>query len=267
MQWTVLVLAFVIYVDALVQPDRPTLYSNINACSWLPCYLFKAVWLKCIFVFLFVLGSILYLRNRWALYGALLLSLCSFLVFSHYESYGIRGEYGLFVLLFLVQAIALYRKKEEHSYREHFQFSLQVIAAAYILAGISKIAESGVDWFNEEAINFVLQSFITSYEQYVSFGNINEFTRAHLVYNWMVENIFVVKLLLFLTIVVEVFSVVLITGKKRAMWYGLLLIGFHVGIFVTFRLVLFTIVVAMIALVYNPVFWIAKGFTKLKQAV
>lgn len=267
-QWCILPLVFLIYLDALFLSVREEFNGIIvNACAWLPCNWIELKLTKYVLIVLFLVGAVFYFGKRWAVYGCLLLALCSFIVFSYYESFGMRGEYGLFVLLFLVQAVAYYRQKDSSSYKEHFQFSLQIIAAAYILAGISKIVESGVVWFNEEAINFVLQSYHATYEKYSTYGVLAEHQRAEYIFNWMVENLYFTKFLLFLSIALEIFSFVLVLGKKRAMYYGVLLIGFHIGIFIAFRLVLFTIVISMIVLVFNPVYWIAKGFIKLKQAV
>jgi hypothetical protein len=212
---------------------------------------------------LFLLFSLLYLLEIKMLYATLGLFSFSLVIFSFYENnLAGCGELGLVSLIFLVQFIAYFRSylnKSVDLNKERIQFPLQLLAAAYTLSALTKLRTSGIDWFTTDAENFAVHVMRYHYSAYVSYGLEWYRIKGEFIANFIVQHLLLVKIVLGGVIVLELAAFVLMRSKKHAFVYGMLILIFHTGVFVTINLFIPSFVVPLLALTVNPLY----GFFQL----
>ena len=241
-----------------------------NICSYINCTYMVKTPVNYILTAAILLAATLYIFEKMMLIATGLLTLLSLLVFSYTESLGIKGEYGLFTVIFAAQFVAYlihYIKPGFNLKYNRVQFSLQLLAAAYVLSGIAKFSYGGIYWAENNAPNFAAQIYREYYSAYATTGNIFYAAKGAMYSGWLVEHIWILKLLLALTVILETGAILLITGKRNAFIYGSVLLLLHIGIYITMNIVLLTIVVTLLALTINPVYRFVQLAAKAKQLV
>lgn len=237
-----------------------------NICSYVNCtYIVKAP-VNYLLTAAILLSAILYVFEKLMIFSLSMLTVLSFIIFSYTESVGISGEYGLFTVIFAVQLIAyVYHHFNPGSNLPYnrIQFSLQLLAAAYTLSALAKLSAGGMGWFSHYATNFAAQTFREYNSAYVSTGHAGYYAKGVAYSTFLLQHAWITKTLLALTVVIEGGALVLITGKRNAFIYGILLTAFHIGIFITMNIVLFTLVVSVTAFTVNP---LHLGYLLLKNS-
>lgn len=238
-----------------------------NICAYVNCGLLTSLPLKLIGIFCIGICSVLYLFEIRMIAVLSALTIFSFLIFSFAESVGVKSEYGLFVLLFLSQLVAYIRNKRNPAtnlQKERIQFPLQFLAAAYTLAAISKLHTSGFGWFTENAESFGLLIYKEYSSVYYSTGDISALHNGISIASWVLQHPVITKCLLLFSLLTELFAIILITGKRNAFFYSLLLLGMHLGIYFTMNLVVLPFVVLLVVLAINPGYLIYIAISKNK---
>lgn len=242
-----------------------------NMCSYIDCNFVITTPVNYILTAAILLAATLYIFEKMMLVALGMLTTLSLLVFSYTESLGIKGEYGLFTVIFGAQFVAYlahYIKPEFNIKYTRVQYSLQLLAAAYVLSGFAKLSYGGLSWVSDNAPNFTALIYREYYSAYTTTGNMDYMQKGALYAGWLLEHLWVIKLLLSLSIILEICAVTLITGKRNAFIYGCLLLLLHLGIYITMNIVLLTIVVTLIAFTLNPLYYVVqfvqKAGTKIK---
>jgi len=114
-----------------------------------------------IVVLLLTVATLLYIFEKYMLLSTSLLFVTALLVLSVDECNGNPAENGITTLLFFVQLLAyvLYAFNPQSAlHKKRMQFSLQIVAAVYVLSGLSKLMVGGVAWFTTDVLKIYPRS-------------------------------------------------------------------------------------------------------------
>lgn len=218
-----------------------------------------------------LVAGILYLFEKYMHYTTAVLSMLSVLIISYQESNGIYARAAPYSLVFIGQFIAYVRRQQIEENR--VLYTIQLIAAAYTLAGITKVADSGINWFTEGSLfalqilkNYTYLWADTAQESYLLTGN--------QISTWLTTHPAYTSTLLALALILELFCLLaLINGTIRMVW-GLGLLGMHIGIAVVMGIGFSSIFFPMLIFFINPAYWIAitgqhsyRGLTRLIRGI
>ncbi len=189
------------------------------------------------------------------------LFIISVFAFSLEESNGILNRYSLLSFIFFAQFLAYqisyYYKNLDHT-QLRFTFSIQAIAAGYILSGLSKLLVSGFSWVTNSKY-LSLQIIKSHYYNYLTYGNPETLELGEKYALFAQHNSIVIESLLTASIILELFAWISIGNKKRALVYGILLMLMHTGIGILMDIKLVGISRPMFIFMVNPLFivWVA----------
>lgn len=201
---------------------------------------------------------ILYLAEYRMLFATFGLFIISVFVLSIGESNGIWGRNGLLSMILFAQFIAYlfsYTGIQKNLAYNRVQFSIQVIAALYTLAAMSKLYVSGLDWISS-APNLALQVLKQYNYEYVTFGDRLQQTHALRNATWIIGHPFIMKFLFTATLIIEGFCGLSMINKKWAFFFGLLLTAMHTGMKLLMGIFFESISWPMISFCINPLFLI-----------
>jgi hypothetical protein len=222
-------------------------------------------------VIFFILGLILvilYLAERWMAVTTLCMFLLSLFLFSLEESSGVLNRSGLYTMIFLAQAIAYYRNAPGLS-RERVQFPIQIIAAGYILAGISKLQNSGLHWITDSPLMSiqVLKGYTYAY---FNTGNLKDLQQGIKNADFILAHKYIVETLCASSLFLELFAWLAVRNKATAFVYGLMLFAMHMGILYFMNVLIVSIYYPMLIFMINPLylFYVAanKAYTRIKNS-
>jgi hypothetical protein len=214
-----------------------------------------------IFFICSVVLAILYIAEKCMSITTLLMFLLSLILFTLEESSGIQNRNSLYTLIFLAQCIAYYRNNA-YLAEERIQFPIQIIAGGYMLAGISKLKESGLHWITDAP--YVSLQIIKGYcYSYFDTGNINELQKGGKYANFILHHRFAMQSLLAASLFLELFAWVAVKSKLRAFVYGFLLLAMHIGIFYFMNILIVAIFYPMLIFMVNPLYFLSIPFVKL----
>jgi hypothetical protein len=243
-----------------------TVHFPKGICMLLNCSVLLQFPVREITAGLLIGATILYLFEKAMLPATSVLFVFALLVLSVDESNGNPAENGIITLLFFVQmcayAIHFFNPKSP-LYKNRIQFSLQIAAAVYVLAGISKLTVGGIAWFTRDAPLFVLEVKRKYYTMYTATGNIYYAEHARQLACWINSHPLEIKFALLATVVIELSAFAVIIWRQAAIWVGLLLVLMHVGIFFIMGIFFPTVVVPMLAIMVNPLYWIFVAAMKV----
>lgn len=204
---------------------------------------------------LFVLLVLYVLEIRVALVTFIIFILSVF-IFSIGESNGVMGRNGLMSLTWIAQCLAYSMHAVGRAgdlRRNRFQFPLQAMAAVYTLAAISKLIASPMHWISDAP--YLALQIIKSFDfAYYTTGDPSLHTagidRAYLI----TAHPYLTRILLAASFLLEICSFVLMTGRRPAIVYGLLLLSMHIGISYFMDIFFPNISVPMITFAINPLY-------------
>ena len=233
----------------------------IGICKWIDFSLLFSPFGKSIIAGTIFILSLFYLLEKWMEKVTLMMFLASFIITSYHESSGIQHHATVFSCLLGVQFLAYLFKRLNASFDLNFNrihYSVQIIAAFYILAGISKLTVSGLDWINNGnyfAIQVVKNfSFI-----YFAEGNVEKLNEGFQIGNKLLVNQGWIKLFLSLALLLELGCIVAVLTKKIRIWYGLALMGMHIGIKLIMAIPIGAVAPPMVIYFINPLYWFVKS--------
>ena len=209
---------------------------------------------------------VLYLSEISMAIVTALLFFCSVFIYSIGESNGVMGRNGLMSLVFFAQSMAYILDHYKNGSRlatNRVQFSLQAVAAVYTLAAISKINASGIHWLTD-APYLSLQILKSFSFEYVTTGDTTYLNQGIAKASWVLQHPFITRFLLGSSLVLESLSLIMITGKKRALIYGILLLSMHLGIKWAMNISFESISLPMVTFCLNPLYLVYLTTQKLK---
>ena len=258
---TLPVLLYILYSRDFTQPYHQ------NLCSIIDCSFLAINSIKLVIAVLLLLCFTLYVFEIKMLITTFTLSAISILIFSYEEAIGFKGENGLISLSFFAQFFAylfFQLKLNNNLSFNRVQFPVQVVAAGYVLSGISKLYNSGVDWFTSDAQNFSVILLRQMHSNYATTGNIEDYFKGWQMAGWVINNILLIKILLALSLMLELFTFIVLKNKKIAFYYALMLICMHIGIYFAMDIILPTIIAPMVIFFINPLFLFYKKFKNIQ---
>lgn len=181
--------------------------------------------------------SVLYLMERKMVFTTFCIALISVAVFSIERSNGIYHRKELLSAVFIAQFIGyltayIYRKKKHEKEIDAknlaIRLSIQMVAAGYIIAGLTKVQTAGWEWISESpnAVVHVLKSFSQKSID-TQFGFLLEYGRFmvtnFIAYPNLIRAVFVTALL------IELCAFIAMFGRRNARIYGCILLTMHLG--------------------------------------
>lgn len=217
-------------------------------------------------ILLSILLVVMYLTETKMVFTSLAIFLLSVLVFSFEESNGILNRFSVFSFIFFAQFIAyilLYLNPKYKVEKTCMQFSVQVIAAAYILSALSKLSTTGINWIFSGQ-NMALQVIKSFQYAHITTGEENLMVKGLNIANFILNYPNLINLFLLLTILLELNVWLACQSKKAAFIYGCLLLAMHFFIYLLTNINLSAISYPMFIYFLFPVF-INFGYFLLKK--
>ena len=209
----------------------------------------------------FILGG-LYVTERFMKAATLLMFLLSLFAFTLEESSGFLNRHYLYTAIFFVQFLA-YLSNSKRLKEERVQFAIQIIAAGYVLAGISKLRQSGLEWVTDAPL--VSIQIIKGYcFNYFNTGNVKEFELGTQHANFILRHKYAVESIFAASLFLELFAWIAIINRRAAFVYGLLLFAMHIGIKYLMNILIGSIAYPMVVFTINPLRFV---YVPLKRLV
>jgi len=163
-------------------------------------------------------------------------------------------------MIFLVQWIA-YMKNGPRLPSERIQYAVQIIAAGYVLAAISKLSTSGPGWISSSPMASlqVLKGFAYSY---FDSGNPGDMSAGIKHANFILEHKALTETMFAFSLFLELFAWVAIKNKVRTLIYGLLLTCMHIGISYYMNILISSVFFPMLIFMVNPGYWLYLAYIK-----
>ncbi len=240
----------------------------VGICNLIDCTLPGSGPIKFLTYAILATAAILYVWEKAMLFSTFTLFLLSLTLLSLEESNGYKGENGLVTLLLLVQFLAyLFHaiRKQDNLAHNRVQYSIQIIAAVYILSGISKMYYSGISWFMEDAPGFILEVQRVCNLEFAATGFAGFREKGNTISEFLTNNPVILHGILFFTVVIELGSFIMLFGKKYAFGYAFLFLGMHIGIYLVMDIFFPTIMIPMLIFAVNPVYLIWASINTVKN--
>jgi hypothetical protein len=228
----------------------------IGVCTWFPCVFFLHFPFNKILLYSSVIIAYLYIFEIKVLWTSFIMFLISLLVFSIEESNGILERRGLLTFIFLAQFVAyfLHNKKNHFNLKKYrIQFSVQVVAAGYVLAGLSKLIQSGWKWILDGE-RITLQILKSHYYTYIDLGNEKWLIKGYELVNFIESHPYLLFFLLASSLLLELGAFLVIFSRRHAIIYGLLLLSMHIGIYWVMEIAIVSILFPMLIFLINPLY-------------
>jgi hypothetical protein len=228
---------------------RPDTVTGI--CRYLPCDWLALPWLSPLLMIICMMLALLYvleIRMKWT---CLLMFAVSLVVFSYEQSVGIYNRTATFTALFMVQALAYIFTQDKAANR--LRFSVQIIAATYTLSGLSKLTESGWRWVTD-APYLLLQMKKGAYQHYYAAGDAGFLVEKQAYVDFFTRYPGLLVFLLGTVLLAELSAVLMLTGKRMALIYGVILTGMHIGIYLFMDILIRPIAYPMCIILLNPLY-------------
>lgn len=220
---------------------------------------------KAILSFLLVVFCLFYLFERKMLYATFGLFLLSVIIISYHESNGIFHHATIFSPIFAAQFFAYWQKQQKLSFdlsHSRVQYSIQMIAATYTLAGISKINASGLDWINSGE-TFALQVVKNYSFIYFAHGTKESLEHGYHIASLMLEHKYLIRFFLATSLLLELFCFASLISLGVRRWYAVGLLLMHTGIWLLMAIPFGVVAVPMVIFFLNPLFWLWKQIIRL----
>jgi hypothetical protein len=232
-------------------------------CRIFPCALIEYTWFKMVITILMRVFAILYVlefQMKWATLGIALISL---IMFSIEESNGVYTRTAIFSAVFCVQALAYWYSS--HPIAAARAYSIQVVAAGYSLAGISKVLHSG--FWPADASNLLLQFKKGILNNYYNVGSVEAVQSQVFYLGFFVEHQTLLVVLLTGVLFLELFAFLALVNPRATVVYGILLLTMHIGIHLTMDIFLYPISLPMIILFLNPLYHLLRLISHLYERI
>lgn len=214
-----------------------------------------------IFLILFILFAIsLYLFEKRMILATAMLFMASCIITSYHESNGIfyrsTALSAVFGVQFIAYLINFYNPASDLK-RNRIHFPVQVIAALYTVAGISKLRASGLGWINSGELfplqilkNYAFLYYDTGVENYLQQGKSLAYT--------MIRNQFFTKLVLAFSLFIELTCFIATFSERSRVVYGIGLLFMHIGIYFIMSIGPSNIAFPMVIFFLNPLYLIFR---------
>lgn len=213
---------------------------------------------KTLMIGILILAILFYLLEQKMVWATLVLSIISIIVITYHESNGIFIRATVMSGIWIAQFIAylrFYYAEKFNLEKYRIQYPIQIIAAIYTLAGISKIEASGVFWFWNSEL-FSLQIFKNFFCSYADIGNPLLLQKANDFVAFFQNYSIIGKFLLGVSLLLELFCLIALRNKKLMILWGFGLLSMHIGIAFFMDIGFSVVAFPMIIFFLNPLYYI-----------
>ena len=210
--------------------------------------------------------SFLYITERYMKWALLIMSVFSVLLITYHESQGVFLRNTAYSMILIVQFLAYLIKDISPGFNlktYRIQFPVQIIAANYFLAALSKLQASGLSWITEGKY-FSLQVLKGFYYRYFDTGDIMYKQLAWEKTDWFLSHLDIITFLLAFSLFLEFFSWVALLGRKYRIAMGFMLVGMHLGIKWGMNIVIGAMVANMVIFYLNPLYYVYRIIDEVK---
>ncbi|MBS1593288.1 MAG: hypothetical protein JST90_03130 [Bacteroidetes bacterium] len=137
------------------------------------------------------------------------------------------------------------------------QYGMQAIAAVYTLAGVAKIAASGLGWIDAGA-NFPAQIVKNYSYLYFDSGDIAQLHLGYTLALFLAHHQGVVQCFLAVSLFLEIFCMAAVLNKRVAFIWGLGLLMMHIGIAAIMGIGISVIAKPMVVFFVNPLYLLIR---------
>ena len=131
---------------------------------------------------------------------------------------------------------------------------------------ISKITDAGILWFTD-APKLSVQILKSYYYSYSTGGDTNVIKHGWVIANWVLNHPATIQFLLFISLLLESCSFLLLTNKIIALVYGSLLLCMHIGIFIFMGINFISICMPMVIFCINPTYLLGAAGVAIKNRI
>lgn len=224
---------------------------------------------KVFFTLLAFTCILFYFSGKYLRLSLGLLFILSLLVFSAEESAGVFYRVSLLTMIWFAQLLATILYDWQQQRDKITYFSVQIIAAAYLLAAYSKWTSSGISWVSD-AKYFDLQVLKGEYFNWASDLQARHLEVATRKVHFVAEHLFAIQVLLTLSLVLETFALFILRSKKWAFYFGICLSLMHLGIYYMMDIFIAPVAIPMLLFLINPMYQIVRLYqavlTKFRSA-
>src|SRR5207237_864484 len=174
-----------------------------------------------ILISLVAIATIAYLMERYMLGSLSVISTLSFIIISIHESNGIFMRANLYTMVWVGQLLAyvIYRKEDILLRYYRHQYVVQLIAATYTLAAISKFHRSGLHWANDGSQYLAIQGFKGYAYSYFDTLNEKELKKGVSIAHFMLQHKQLIYTLLMGALLLELFAFIACINKHIDLMY------------------------------------------------
>ena len=237
----------------------------VGICRWVSFDpLFAPPFQPLLYVLLAVL-TLLYVLEKKMLWTTLGMTVLTLVIISQHESSGQFFRATSYTVILAVQFLAYAAQRFKPEFDLGFyrlQFPVQIIAATYTLAALSKLQVSGWEWVSSGHL-FSLQVIKNEAFRYFDTGNVALMAQAQAKADWFLAHRSLVTMLLGSSLLLELLCPVVLIGPRVRMVYGGLLVAMHLGIYLVMGIVIGGIAFNMIIFFIHPLYYLAEGLRHL----
>jgi len=235
-------------------------------CELFDCGLFTYMPVKFFLLILSVIALSFYCVEKLMIPSLFIISIISFLIISTHESNGILMRASLFTMVWVGQLLAyiFYKKDEAKLTKYRHQFVVQLIAATYTLAAVSKLHQSGFQWTHDGANFLAINALKGFLYNYYDSHDINALKEGYQMANLLLSNKTLVFYMLWSALLLELFAFIAVLDIRITLIYGILLFAMHIGIEYVMHILIAGTFYSMIAFFINPFGILYFGFVALR---
>jgi hypothetical protein len=188
---------------------------------------------------------VLYISEKYMLPALIGIALISVSVLSVERSHGVYSRDELWSMLFIAQAIAYARytwaknefKQTTTPFNVAMFYSIQMIAAAYVMTGLTKVLTSGFDWVAHSP-NIALQVNKIFQQLEIEFGWVSDNFYHRMVLSIIHDYPNFIRLLFVGAVAIELGAFLALFSRSAAKKYGYVLLLLHLGILMMVAIVI-----------------------------
>ncbi len=219
-------------------------------------------------VLLLLVCAVLYISEKRMLLATGILTLLTCLIISRSESTGVLLRATAYTPLFAVQFLAYLFAKFIPGFNLAFyrkQYAVQIIAAIYTIAAISKLHNSGFSWPQNGSTLFSLHVLKGFSSEYFDTGNYSVLQNGYSLAKSMLAHKQELKLLLWVSLLLELFCFIATFHPRLTLVYGIALAMMHMGIYLSMNILIGGLVYPMLTFFINPLYLLYLLIQKLRS--
>lgn len=265
LEWMCIKLSFILFWFG-------TFYFSILKSNQIPlpigfCKLFDfqfilSYWNKKFFILSSLVFCAFYIYEYKMSLTCLILFIISTITFSIEESNGIYNRNTLLTIILFVQFISYFKTDSFTKKNDALQYSIQVIVGSYTLSAISKLLNSGIFWVIDGK-RITLQILKSHYQEFSDYGNKTCLIKGNIMVHFIENHQLLLYIVLFISLMLELFSMIALRNKQFSFFYGILLFLMHLGIFYIMDISILPIIVPMVIFMINPLFVLGRLFISM----